>query len=88
VHYEYDEPIVVPQRRKASICADDLLQIPAALVQSLRRAVQFGNIQQMQDVAADIAHDHPEVSAVLSDLISRYDYDELNRLLKQNQGES
>ena len=88
VQYEYDKEVVVSQSRNIAITPDDLLQIPAAQRELLRDAVQSGNIRQMQSATEEIAHCHSEVAAALSDLIDRYDYDELNRLLKQNQGES
>ena len=88
VQYEYDKEVVVSQSRNIAITPDDLLQIPAAQRELLRDAVQSGNIRQMQSATEEIAHCHSEIAAALSDLIDRYDYDELNRLLKQNQGES
>ncbi len=88
VQYEYDQETVVPQNQQIVIGLDDLLQIPAAQRELLRDAVHSGNIRQMKSVTKEIARCHPELAAALSDLIRHYDYDELNRLLKQNQGES
>jgi len=88
VQYEYDQEEVIPQRQNIAVGPDDLLQIPAAQRELLRDAVHSGNLQRMRSITKEIALGHSEIAAALSDLISRYDYDELNRLLKQNQGES
>jgi hypothetical protein len=88
VQYEYDEESIVSQKQNIAVDPDDLLQVPAAQRELFRNAVQSGNIRQMQDITANIANDHPGLAAGLSELISRYDYDELTQLLKQNQGAS
>ena len=84
VQYEYDEKAMVAQKHNVAIGPDDLLQVPSAQRDALLHAIHSGSIRRMQDITADIARDHSDIAEVLSDLIGRYDYDELNRLLKQN----
>jgi two-component system chemotaxis response regulator CheY len=86
--YEYDEESIESQKQHITIDPDDLLQVSLSKKESLLHAIHSGSIRKMQDITADIANDHPRVAAVLSDLISRYDYDELTQLLKQNKGAS
>jgi hypothetical protein len=88
VQYEFDDEPVVPKEQITAIDSDDLLQVTATQRESLKLAVHSGDIRQMRAVTEDIANEHPGLAAVLRNLINHYDYDELNRLLKQNQGAS
>jgi CheY-like chemotaxis protein len=86
VQYEYDRAAAAPSGCRYAVAPDAFHSVPFAQREALQTAVDAGDVRKMRDVSEDIRRDHPALAEVLDDLISLYDYDELNRLLKHDEG--
>jgi CheY-like chemotaxis protein len=67
-------------------CAPETLtlaSLPAALIEQLRRAVQDGEKDRLDELIAAVAHQDSHSARALKDLADKYEYDTLTNLLTE-----
>ena len=62
---------------------ESLARLPSALVAQLRRALHFGDTEQLRELIRQVGRTDQPLAAALQSLADQYDFDALSRLLPQ-----
>ena len=85
LHPVYQEVAVSPPTKQVTVTAEMIAALPGGLITALRQAVEEGDIASMRELIAEVKEKDTAVAQGLQTLADRYDYQQLEALLKNGE---
>ena len=69
----------------ASLSRGDLGPLPDEVVQAMKKAVDAGDVEELEKQISLLARVNPDAGRRLGELLKQYDYDRIRRVLNQEE---